>query len=54
MHRVEALFDPAARFLHRRIVSVGRNPDGIADDDRAAIERQPETGAIPGFEIDAP
>ncbi len=28
MHRVEALFDPAARFLHRRIVGVGRNPDG--------------------------
>ena len=52
MDQVEPVLDLAPRRLHRRVVGVGVDADRLAHDDRTAVERQAEAGAIPGVEID--
>ena len=53
MDQVEPVLDLAPRRLHRRVVGVGVDADRLAHDDRTAVERQAEAGAIPGVEIDS-
>ncbi len=49
MRRVEPVLHGEPRRLHRRGVGVGGDADRLADDDRAAPERQAEARPVPGL-----